>query len=82
MAETRATGEAARLEESYAAAEQLGRLAEAEDHYRGAAALTTAAWGADDPLSQHCQQTLEAFLAAPAQDPPASPPSDPTESSA
>jgi tetratricopeptide (TPR) repeat protein len=63
-------------------AEQLGRLAEAEAHYRRAAALTTAAWGADDPLSQHCQQTLEAFLAAPAPDPPASPPSDPAESSA
>jgi hypothetical protein len=62
-------------------AEKLGRLEEAEAHFRRAAELTTAAWGADHPQSQNCRLTLEAFLAAPAPLATARPPSDPAECS-
>jgi tetratricopeptide (TPR) repeat protein len=44
-------------------AEQLGNHREAETNYRLAAELVTAAWGTEDPRSQDCQLTLEAFLA-------------------
>jgi hypothetical protein len=50
-------------------AEKLGRLAEAEAHFRRAVQLTEAAWGPDHPRSQDCRLTLEAFLAAPISDP-------------
>jgi tetratricopeptide (TPR) repeat protein len=44
-------------------AEQLGQHREAEADYRLAAELVSAAWGPEDPRSQDCQLTLEAFLA-------------------
>ena len=44
-------------------AEQLGYHREAEASYRLAAELVSAAWGPEDPRSQDCQLTLEAFLA-------------------
>jgi tetratricopeptide (TPR) repeat protein len=60
-------------------AEKLGRLDEAEDHYRQAAQLTAAAWGPNHPLSLQAQDTLEAYLAAPAPGATAEPPSDPAD---
>jgi tetratricopeptide (TPR) repeat protein len=44
-------------------AEQLGQHQEAEAYYREALELVSAAWGPEDPRSQDCQLTLEAFLA-------------------
>ena len=44
-------------------AEQVGRLEEAEAHYRKALELVGEAWGPGDPRSQECRLTLEAFLA-------------------
>jgi hypothetical protein len=58
-------------------AEKLGRLEEADVHYRRAAQLTAAAWGPDHPLSLQAQDTLEAFLAALATGATAGQPSDP-----
>jgi hypothetical protein len=68
-------------------AEKLGRLAEAEEHFRRAVQLTEAAWGAHHPRSQDCRLTLEAFLATPfvvttpvpALEPSAGQPSDPAD---
>jgi tetratricopeptide (TPR) repeat protein len=45
-------------------AEQLGLLQKAEAHYQEALMVLQEAWGADDPRSQECRLTLEAFLAA------------------
>ncbi|MFM7549133.1 MAG: tetratricopeptide repeat protein, partial [Cyanobacteriota bacterium] len=44
-------------------AEQLGHREEAEQHYRQALELVSEAWGPEDPRSQECRLTLEAFLA-------------------
>ena len=44
-------------------AEKLGRLKEAEEHYSKAVELVTAAWGTEDPRSQDCRLTWEAFRA-------------------
>jgi len=44
-------------------AEQLGFSDAAETHYRQALELVSEAWGPQDPRSQECLLTLEAFLA-------------------
>ena len=43
--------------------DQRGELQSAEAHYRLALTLLRQAWGEEDPRTQECQQTLEAFLA-------------------
>ncbi|MFN9569072.1 MAG: tetratricopeptide repeat protein, partial [Cyanobacteriota bacterium] len=44
-------------------AELLGHQDAAEQHYRQALELVSEAWGPEDPRSQECRLTLEAFLA-------------------
>jgi tetratricopeptide (TPR) repeat protein len=42
--------------------EQLDQHEKAEAHYREALGLMRQTWGAEDPRSQECQLTLEAYL--------------------